>query len=289
MDIKQTVTPTPDCPFLGLKNDTRTSLAYANTANHCFHCQVPAIPRLDHQTAFCLTSNFIECSVFAQSEKLPFPGKLKQAVKRPEQQRLVWRTILLLLGLLLVAVLAWQVYLSISARQIATAQAAAPASIPSSTPTSPPPTSTPTSQPASATPSPTATSLPPQKHTLEVPVKVDGQEFIIHAVTTGEQMVLLARDYQTSVEAIQALNYQMSTSVWVGGAIVIAPDTLAIDPAVPAMAAYKVADAEISLQDLAVKLGVDLALLKRYTRCPDGCQLHSGDWVMLPYPRVVKK
>lgn len=286
-EATQTTLQLPDCPFLGLKNDPRTSLAYATTANHCFHCQTPAIPTLEHQDGFCLSKNYPECSVYQQAETLEFPKQLRQTVTRLKKESSPWRLVGPLIGLLVAGIVLWQFYAAYIARQ-ALAEQNAQATVdallqPTSMPTMPPqPTAAPTSVIATETAMPTPTDAPPQKHALETAINVDGKTFMIHMVIAGEQMVLLARDYQTSIEAIQAINYQLPQTVWSGSALVLMPGVQSIDPALPSFFAFKVTDSEIKIEALAGILHVEPALLKHYNRCEDDCLLSSGDWVIVP-------
>jgi len=291
MNITRSAAPHSDCPFLGLKSDPETALAYPTTANHCFHCKTPSIPILEHQAAYCLSQNYEECRVYQQAERGSFPSQLRQNVKTSRAAPKIWRFVLTVMILAAAGFVIWLGYQAFLVRQAAAAQVAQAARLTSSvsstltlTPTAEAPTPTATGAPASKTPEPTATSLPPQKHALEVPVNVDGQDFVIHVVIGGEQLVLLARDYKTSIEAILALNYQIPETVWAGSAVVIAPGLQAAGPLKLSFSAYKVTDKEITVEDLATKLAVDPALLKRYTRCEQGCLLNSGDWVIVPHP-----
>ncbi len=279
----------PGCPYLGLKNDPSTSLTYPSTGNVCFHCQSPTIPKLEYQEHYCLTESHVECSVYHKPETKEFPVELKQIVVKPKQQTKPWQLPVLFIGVVLAGILIWFGYQSVTFTSLAATftqipyQTATEEVKPQTSPTIPP-TSTdkPTAVPPTATPEPTQTLLPPQFHGLEIPVSVDGKQFLIHMVIEGDQMLFLARDYKTSIEVIQALNNGIPQALWAGTGIVIAPGMVEIDPPLPAFSTYKVTEIEIKIEALAVKLKTDPALFQHYNRCEPGCLLKKGDWVIVP-------
>ena len=65
------------CPYLGLKNDPSTSLTYPEKANHCFRCRPAVVPRLEHQTGYCLVEIHETCPVYNQPEGRTFPVSLR--------------------------------------------------------------------------------------------------------------------------------------------------------------------------------------------------------------------
>jgi hypothetical protein len=101
----------------------------------------------------------------------------------------------------------------------------------------------------------------------------------------GEGFDYLAKNFKTSVDVIRAINYKLPPTVWVDMPVVIALGLKIVDPASPAFQAYKVLDAEIDIEQLAKKLNVDAALLKKYNACLNGCVLKENDWVILPYSK----
>lgn len=152
----------------------------------------------------------------------------------------------------------------------------------------PEPTRTPTLVPPTATlipPTVTPTRQPGQVYALETPFRVDGYEFIIHRVLEGDQMVNMVENYNTTVEAIRAINYRMPDSVWAGSTIVISPNLTEVDDAIPAFRAFQVKEDETGIEKIAEALGVDPAAMKHYNNCETACTLNPGDWLLVPYPR----
>lgn len=244
---------------------------------------------MEHQERYCLTENHSECSVYQASETLEFPAELKQVVLKANRQKKPWQTATIVAGLAVAGVLIWFGYQSLSPALPAETATFIPLSTAtqalqpelSATP-SPTPTEEPTAVPPTATLIPTETRLPPQIHGLEIPISVDEKQFLIHRVIDGEQMVIIARNYKTSIDVIQALNNGIPQALWAGTAIVIAPGLLEVDPTLPAFTTYNVTETEIVIEDLAIKLNTDLELFLHFNRCEPGCLLESGDWVMVP-------
>lgn len=142
-------------------------------------------------------------------------------------------------------------------------------------------TTTPTS---TKTPKPSLTSTE-QVHGLETPFTVNSHQFIVHMVTSGENYEILARNYNTTVEIILAINYQAPSPLWVKSTIVIAPGLLHDDPAIPALQTYQVIEKTTDIETLAAKYNADPATMKLFNQCDDNCSLIMGDWVLIPHPR----
>jgi hypothetical protein len=147
------------------------------------------------------------------------------------------------------------------------------------------PTKTQTATPTkTVTPKPTAT-LPPQKYRLETPFTVNGHQFFIHLISSGESYELLAHTYNTTVEVLLAINYQAPTPLWVKSTIIISPGLLVDDPTIPAFQADLIVDQSTTIEARATKYNVDPVLTKLYNNCTDNCKLTSGDWIVIPHSR----
>lgn len=281
------------CQYLGLKHDSATAIAYPSKSNHCFHCQVPSIPVLEHQRAYCLVEAHTNCPIYIQPETKPFPKNIMDVdIERRPQRRPVWQFIALGIGVLLVGLVLWLGYKSLSARQVPVTQnpilPATSTRIPANkvTPTAigTPPLLTNTPVPVTPTPetSSTPTEFPPQAHALEVPILVGKQPFLMHRILEGEQILFLTQQHQTTLKVLEWINQAPPTPLLVGKVIVIAPGLMDIDQTLPPFEAYQVTDEKTNLQGLAGKLGVDLEKLKYYNHCSDICQLVKGDWLLVP-------
>jgi len=69
--------PSRVCPYIGMKNDPKTSFAYPTSGNYCCHCQPFAIPLLEHQGTYCLGDKYKDCPVYEQAANRPLPPQLR--------------------------------------------------------------------------------------------------------------------------------------------------------------------------------------------------------------------
>lgn len=93
-----------------------------------------------------------------------------------------------------------------------------------------------------------------------------------------------AEKYQTSVEAIQAVNYNLKTPLWVD-ALVIIPVGFTDVASLPSFEPYVVTETGRTVESLARELGVDPRDLKYYNAIADGEALQVGDWLLIPRAR----
>ena len=154
------------CQYLGLKYDPTTAISYPSKSNHCSHCQVPSIPILEHQRAYCLVEAHTNCPIFSQPETKPFPKNIMDAgLEQMPYRKPVWPFIILVVGILLAGFVLWEGYQTFFAGQFpitqfsilpATPTSVAPSMMtPTVSVTSPPPTNTLT--PVTPTPEPSST------------------------------------------------------------------------------------------------------------------------------------
>jgi LysM repeat protein len=259
-------------------------------ASYCFHCQVPTVPALEHQGVYCLLSAHVDCPVYTQPETTPFPRNIKLAgVRHVHGRRQFWQFIVLGFGILLAVFMFWLGSQTFSSQSLLIAQpeksrtpslasptASATSSPPANTSTPIPPTPVPSTTPV---PSPSPTEFPTQIHALDVPIGRE-QKFLIHRITTGENLIILAKKYKTSSDAILRVNYQLKTPVWLNTVIVIPVNKTDL-VGLPVFELYQVVDREITVEALASKLNTDLATLKQFNVIDSGGILHKGDWILV--------
>jgi len=153
------------CPYLGLKNDPSTSLSYTSILNYCNRAKPPYPPRLDYQEAYCLGNAHETCPVFFRRQLRPLPPEIRLPRSRPVWGANQWKMVLAVLLILVLAVIAWQVF---ARGLISTSSAGHKAtigntSVPQSSLILPVLTSTPsktTSPSPTTTPTPTPTATP---------------------------------------------------------------------------------------------------------------------------------
>jgi capsular exopolysaccharide synthesis family protein len=153
--------------------------------------------------------------------------------------------------------------------------------LPTATPTLEPPTAVPATSTPKATPTETQVV---DLHRLEVTKIPPGstQAYLIHVVKPGETLEILAAQYQTTVEAIVAVNYTLTGAIWVDYPLVIPVE--AKSPAgLPIFQVYTVdGQAQISSTALSDLLGVPASQIELYNLCSGECQFKAGDVLLIP-------
>jgi len=139
----------------------------------------------------------------------------------------------------------------------------------------------------SITPVATAITFAGQ-HQLEVPIGTD-YKFIIHRVLGGENLEQYATKYDTSVQAIIALNYAPITPLW-SNMLVVIPLGFTDYVKLPSFKVYQVKETDrgISVEDLAAYLHVSPLDLKYYNGwTQDGDRPLVGDFLLVARPRLL--
>jgi hypothetical protein len=121
------------------------------------------------------------------------------------------------------------------------------------------------------------------KRQLDQPIGSD-YKFVIHRILEGESLNQYASKYNTSIEAILTINYDLRTPVWVDEVVII-PVGFTNVSELPAFEAYEVPRANMSLKVLALSFGVSLKDLRYYNAIDMDESLQVGDWLLIPHPR----
>lgn len=156
--------------------------------------------------------------------------------------------------------------------------------VPSRTPTSsrtPTATRTPT---ASRTPTIPST-LPPGTcgHALDAQFGT-GVKFVIHRVTSGENLDVYSTKYQTDQEAIRAVNFSMPVPIWADWVIVIPIGTTDMR-GIPPFEPYQASGETMSLDQLALQLNTDAPSLQKYNVFDNTCKTFVN-WLLIPRVRL---
>ncbi len=75
--------PAPNCPYLGLRADRESFVAYPSLMNCCYHTRNTAFINLDYQEGTCLGEAYVRCPVY-QSQKR---GRLPRVAAAPDYVR----------------------------------------------------------------------------------------------------------------------------------------------------------------------------------------------------------
>lgn len=298
------------CPFLGLEDDADSAQAFPSNINYCYRSSPIAPVKLDHQAEFCLAGKHRECPVFLREETGRLPGHIRAHRSRAPKNRRISRINIftIVIALIVIIVLEWQ-FLSQTKTAIPTYTAS---SLPVKTLTSLPTiTMTPLPAPATVintptlhipffgsvtvtssltlTPSVTATEFV-SKHQLDVPIGTD-RKFIIHRLAEGERLDPHVMQYNTSIEAVKAINYYLYLVNPVQrDVLIIFPLNFTDVSGMHVLVIYQVREDErgINIEYLAQKFKVDLTDLKYYNGITiAGDRPLVGDLFLIPQPRLV--
>lgn len=297
--MQKSQNPQASCPHLGLSNDQATFSNFPSVNNVCYHVKPIASPVLSHQHDYCLTKNYTKCRVYSSPADNPLPADLQyQADKGPKNRVLI---ILIFCFVLIIAILLgvfWDnikpisetgvqspittqtinaVGLTITNTSTKTLEEATNTATPETTIVTP-----------SLTPSPSLTSSPspspsPTQETLFRLGNTIGEnpQFIIHRTLEGESLPLFANIYQTSVEAIRAVNYNLPRILWTDQ-IVIIPLNQTDMSGIPLFIAYEVEEDSETFEQIADEFSVSLEDLLHYNNVQINYQLQQGDWILIP-------
>lgn len=286
------------CPHLGLADDAATHMNFPSPANRCFNCQPSGAPSLAHQQEHCISQTYDNCPLYQNSGDSSMPAAIRAVAPFSG----AWRAILL--TILIFAIIGWLYFFQGTAWKTWFDESFLSPISPTGNFTQTPPASSPeitastTTSPASATvkvantsTAPVTASLPPSEtftaspdpRSFEVTIIPLGNQngFLVHIVEYGETLDMIANKYGTTVQAIMAVNYELTPPVWAHYPIVIpvgAKDTIGL----PAFEVYVVEDETVSSESLADTLGVDIGELQLYNLCVGSCQFDKGDVLLIP-------
>ena len=282
------------CPYLGIPSDPQTAVGYPSSQNFCHHASPPAAPGTSHQQQFCLELLHTQCGRYAEKSHKPIPAEFLLG-DSPKYSRKNIGLRLGFLGFLAVAIVGVTVWFiriqslaqtpSIQPSDLTTPIAQMALGSKTITPTPQPaatmtPMSTHTSSPSLT---PTATQIPP--HMLETSFGTS-RLFLLHRVVSGESLIRLAGNYNTSIEAIRAVNFGLEGILLANSVIVIPVDQVDVT-GVPPMTGYEIVLEGVSIESLAIEQSIDLNQLLELNDLPSGYIFQPGEWVLIPHSTQV--
>ena len=287
------------CPFLGQADDSETSIAFPSAWNYCHHAYPIEAINLDHQQNVCLRPRHQFCVVFQHSknEALPEELRYKSSLNGRQSNRL-WTFLAILVLATALFFGGWTLATQILSK--APGQAAS-STLPivfmdTATPKSSPPllpdvSQHPTLAPATTTPAwtPSPSVIPTitrEFHNIDTLIGLN-YLFRIHRVRQGETMQILAFREGTSVAALHAVNYKLSTPLRPRQMIVVPIFQKDVSD-LPEFEAYRVTE-NIALDTLALNLGVDVEELKYYNGLNMEQYVYRGEWLVVPRGETGKK
>ena len=293
---------TSTCPYLGLRDDPDTQVAFPSEINFCQHVRRPAPVDLEYQRSFCLADTYAQCPVFPGYRHPSLPQDAQGNWPLGSSRPLAWLWIAILAAVLVIGGLIGLPWLT-HGRPFPDLGLAPPTEVlhpsPSVLTQTPQPLSTGTSTPVYFTPTalaqtttlaseaPATSDMGTQMPTLvlaplglETPIGVS-PTLLIHRVLPGESLDLIAGRYHTTVAAIQALNYFLPTPLWADLPLVIPVNETRV-AGLPQFQAYLVTTTGVSLKQLADSLGVDSVQLSQYNLLTEDTALTAGQWLLVP-------
>ncbi len=280
------------CPYLGKADDQATPISYASGFNACYRGKTVRTPVLSWQDSTCLAAAYAQCPAFLDSLRYKEVPALHRPSSRPTAhgRRILW-LVLLCLAIGLALFWLWRTNRLPFGAAPAVGTDPGPASLTVTppgivTPTAagiptPDPPGTPTASPGAL---PTLTLPPLFKIKIDVPFgAVD--KFILHHVIAGESFFYLTEKYRTSIEAIQWVNYRLTTPLKTDAMVIIPVDSRSANPKMPPFEPYQVTGPDIAVEDLALILSADTLQLIYYNNARAQQVFSAGDWLIIPRQR----
>lgn len=289
--------PVEICPYLGLKDDPETSISYPSVSNVCIHSVNKVTPNLNYQKSVCLTIAYLDCIVYLSPDEKKMPESLQDLTgekHRKKKGMIRFGLIFVILFLIGIAVIfrgqwssrvegllmpAWQ-----KTQQVRTYQSLP--TIPLTqipeiefTPTSNLIRKSTTTTTQSEQQSPTIT-MEPSTLGLDTPIG-SWVQFIIHRTLPGESLEQFANQYNTTVDAIRSVNYNLPNVLYVDRLIII-PIGVQDAGDLPAFEAYQVEARGLSVEDLAEQITVLPEDLVLFNNVPSEYIFNFGDWILVP-------
>jgi len=282
--------PNHACPHLGLNDDKSTSLGFPSNWNFCYQSDPIAPPHFKHQEEFCLSGRHNECPLFLSQQAGPLPQELRSPPSSADVARKNSRRNLVIALSVGVAVLllGWgMLRRRLSSPEIGEVSQAVSPVVVSTFTLAPPPTVS-LLLPNIQAITPTLTIVP-SRHELEAPIGIE-YKFVIHKVIDGEDLNLYAEKYNTSIEAITAVNYKSLSPLWTNTLVIIPLGFTDVEK-LPSFEAYQVKEKDrgISVESLAERLKVTPLDLKYYNGwTSDGDRPLVGDVLLIPRLKSVQ-
>jgi len=106
-------------------------------------------------------------------------------------------------------------------------------------------------------------------------------KFIIHRAVAGETLGLYATQYNTTVSAIRAINYQLPTVLYIDQILVIPVDITDVYK-LPVFETFQISGDGLTVPELVEELRVDMDAFRLHNNIPMNYVFKSGEWVLVP-------
>jgi LysM repeat protein len=282
------------CPFLGTPGDFRTSLAFPSRSNYCHRCTPVVVVSLEHQKNRCLAGDYETCPAFLQPPNGALPHNLRNTKSvRSASRKTFWKFAFVIPVLLII--FGWNFitrggsFPIILFPQTSPSGFVSPTLLPISITPSPEQHLVPVS-PITFTPSPMPTFsddlrsrvtpiITRSPHGMEDLIGVN-YIFKIHRVQQGWDIQNLASYYNTTVAAVIAVNYKLTTPIYPGQVVIIPVNQKDVS-GLPQFESYQVAK-NITMEEISIQLNVDPEQLRYFNQLEISDQLMAKEWIIVP-------
>jgi len=275
------------CPHLGSSPDPASRYMFPNKLHICLKAKPRRKIALDYQENHCLTLQHKTCSLYKSEFRTPLPTHLRREETVPILQKKPKRPFMLLI----VAILAIGGTLGLMIFRKGE-QATQPAALPAAssatmTPTEvtktpiPSPTQTETSLPTKTlTLTPTATTTAVLSPTPGPALGTPFGNYLLHQVQPGESLAMIAIQYKTTVEQIEAINIlREGRSVWADDILVI---PIGAETEREVRFQYVLIEEASLLSDLAEDYAIAIEDLREYNQLGLLDWVPTGRWLIIP-------
>ena len=289
------------CPYLGLSGDPETFSAVPSDWNVCHHVTPISTPKFNQQKNFCLQTEYTTCPIYnspSGQKMLKSIQSQKRGLSKSEKKR-IRRIVISVIALLLLSGIMISSLLGVDLIRFFSQDMNTPQSnhkeLSQNTSQSPQPTAsdelsietiTKTSTEPPRTPIAQLTSTPTDVDpilALDTPIG-DENQFIIHRVEEGESLQIFADFYNTSVEAIRNVNYDLIAPLWIDWLLVIPVNTTDVS-GIPTFEPYQVEVERIPIEQLSEQLSIPLSDIILYNNLDAEHVLKQGEWLLIPRER----
>ncbi len=261
------------CPYLGLKYDVQTRFTVPDEQHVCHQVKPPQVAALEYQAHCCLTNEYRACPGYTAGWKhgLPRTVRRKTSPRGTSGFSAVLRMIALFAAVIALGLLVFQARAALPGPiQTIPVTALAPTATMTTTLTATPmvmPSETPTPPPGTPTPGPLA----------ETPFGFNG-EWLVHQVTRGESLELIAQHYGTTVEVLRAINTFTAGGLWAETPVIVCKGCVSA-VGLPSLRPLFVQE-KIEVNQLSAKYGTDPYDLRKWNGI-EGEWVEAGRWVVV--------
>lgn len=285
------------CPYLGTKVDRDIAFTFPTTAHYCYKVKKAGSINIAHQSAFCLSRSYVGCDVYKDKRNPTVPINI-QGTQPSTASKIRWSLILVFAAGLTGLVLASNFLIS---DQNSVSQPAAQSEIPATASNTALnieltvtqiafeidqiiPSETVTPAAIEETPALILTAVGTAGPGLVTPFGPEGS-LLLHEISPGESLGLLAELYGTSIELLREINaYDEELPVQAGEIWVVMPGRIS-NLNLSKYAVYKVQTGD-TVASLADKFQIAEVELRLLNSLGDGDELDSSRWIIYEVEQV---